>query len=57
MKFLLGKLYEEISNKLYEMKINKATEYEILKNTYINEVYNHDESTLNLYKSFCSNTS
>ena len=52
MKFLLGKLYEEITDKLYEMKINKATEYELLKNTYINEVYKHDESkviTYNLY--------
>ena len=52
MKFLLGKLYEEISDKLYEMKTNKATEYELLKNTYINEVYQHDESkviTYNLY--------
>ena len=34
MMFLLGKLYEEISDKLYEMKVNKATEYELLKNTY-----------------------
>ena len=51
--FLLGNLYNELTEEQIEKKLSYATEYERLKNTYLNEVYKNNDSKVviwNLYK-------
>lgn len=52
-KFLLGELYDEITDEIYEEKMNKVTEFEKLMDNYLNEIYKNPSSKMvqyNLYK-------
>lgn len=52
-EFLLGELYDEITDKIYDEKMKTATEYEKIINTYLNDIYDNPNSKMvqyNLYK-------
>lgn len=54
-KFLLGELYDEITDEIYEEKMNNATEFEKSMDNYLNDIYKNPSSKTvqwNLYKQY-----
>lgn len=54
-KFLLGELYDIITDEIYEKKMAEATEFEKLMDNYLNEIYKNPSSKTvqwNLYKQY-----
>ena len=55
--FLLGNLYNELTEEQIETKLKYATEYERLKNTYVNEVYKNNDSKMVIWNLYENNIS
>ena len=54
-KFLLGEVYNSITDEIFETKMRESTEFEKLMDNYLNEVYNNISSKIvqwNLYKQY-----
>ena len=53
--FLLGKIYDYISEELYSEKLMKATRFEQQKQVYIDQIYSNNKSKMTIYNLYKSN--
>lgn len=53
--FLLGKIYDYISEELYNEKLMKASRFEQQKQVYIDQIYSNNKSKMTIYNLYKSN--
>ena len=53
--FLLGTVYDYISEELYNEKLSRASEYEQMKQTYLKEIYKNNNSKITIWNLYDKN--
>ena len=53
--FLLGKIYDYISEELYNEKLMKASRFEQQKQVYVDQIYSNNKSKMTIYNLYKSN--